>query len=179
MKVSVICEGVAGTGGGKAVVNIANTLTEHNHSVRVYSRIGGSPEMINLLMCESRSLREIRDDADIVLALNLSSESKEAFYSLGGKKFFRVSSYVPQYEEFVRDRSIVKFATSSYVLKLAKEFDPNVKLILGPVNLKWYYREKIDRTNLVLFYSQKDGWVGIEVANILSESCPDLNVASL
>jgi glycosyltransferase involved in cell wall biosynthesis len=184
MNITIITSQLGGTGGALNCIMISNKLISEGHRVKIFSEQGSAESIRQMIRAEVIATREAPDkiDSDIGIAFNLNKVTKKLLYSIQGKKFARLGIIVPEYEDVIRDKEVVKITTTTYEKSYVDLMEGrNVVAIPGPADVSNFYREpSIPRNNnLILCYVKKSSWVGIVAINLAQDSNKNLIFASL
>jgi len=183
MKITILHTELGGTGGALNCILIANKFVCEGHDVKIFVA-SMSPESIRELILASLSpLQDFNPqlDADATIAFNMTSLLQPLFLQAKGRKFFRFGLMHPEYQVVMDDKNVTKIATTSYGKTYVEKVPTtkNVVAIPGPTNPTDFFPEEMQRSNIVLTYLKKSGWVAVDAINRVQDALPSIVFASM
>jgi len=177
-QINVITTSIAGTGGGRLIALILNTLASRGIWPRVYLQLLPDKGMASLLRVGYQSIDDFVDDGEPVICFDTGVGGRvgEIFLNCRGQKIFYLVLLHEEYEKVLTCPDVVKVGYSSFLCRAAN----GVGYFPGPTDVYNFFPDSdLPRSNYVLYYMKKAGWVGVSAVEMICQAKPGMIPATL
>lgn len=181
MKIAWLINAHQGTGGGRKEVIIADELHRRGYDIAFYSAEGAG----NMYDSEvpTYSLKAARGDVVLCSDMGRNYTVFQKFQEIKASlKVWRLALMTREFDPVFLMDDVVKIATTKYFTReLNKMNATNIVEIIGPVddaNFKPDWELVNAKSNVVLIYAKKAGWIGPVVAACIHEMRPSVIIGA-